>query len=266
MRENTIKVKFNKEVMKNVIMKNKKPKIRLTKGQIKIFNYFNEVIKTDYFVKTISELRKKYKIPKNGFGIYKEEDGNNLIPRRWLQKTDSQTKERFFEDAKTICDRFKLKPNYYWYHTILSALFYKEPVFSFSLDLCEIWNLAWESEIVKKFPPAKIWLKNPDANRYPIAILISPYASERDILDFIRKRYATGIFPQQKKCKDSDIKIGRFKLKNQLIQLRNQFIYQHRHLPRKEIETLVRKKLGEILDYGHIGKIISLERKKRKEV
>ena len=44
---------------------------------------------------------------------------------------------------------------------------------------------------------------------------------------------------------------------------RNDLIYKNRHLPRKEIMQMVSKKFGKILDYGHISKIISLEKKRR---
>lgn len=254
-------------------MKRKKPKFSLTKGQKKIFAYFEEIMKTDYFVKTISELRKKYRIPpKNGFGLHKE-DGSRLImiPRDWIQKTTDLGQGRVdavYKDIENICKKFHLSPYTRWRSMILSALFYKEPVFSLSFDLCDIWDLAWEEEIIKKFPPAKEWLKEHeyDPKIYPIAIMIGPYASQRDILDYIKKNYKTRIFPSQEKKKNPDVGIGKFKLKNQLIRLRNEFIYQHRHLPRKEIANLVRGKLKEVIDYALIGKIISLERKKRKEV
>ena len=100
---------------------------------------------------------------------------------------------------------------------------------------------------------------------FPVRVDISPYASKRDILDFIRKNYDR-IKEIQDKHKIKVIKIGKIRSRKPHIQKRNDFIYKHRHLPRREIMRLVSKKFNEVLDYGHIGKIISLEKKRRKEM
>lgn len=47
------------------------------------------------------------------------------------------------------------------------------------------------------------------------------------------------------------------------IQTRNEFIYNHRYLPMKELTSLITKNFGIILDYTYIQTIIRREKEKR---
>ena len=109
-------------------------------------------------------------------------------------------------------------------------------------------------------------IQQADNEIYPLAIRLSPYASERDIIDYVKKNYAFTIAPAQKSYQKSGVPIGKLRKKDQKREERNEFIYQNRRLTGKELMGLVNDKFGEVLDYGHIRKIISLENKKRKEV
>ena len=104
-----------------------------------------------------------------------------------------------------------------------------------------------------------------DDEIYPIGIRISPYASKRDIVDFINT-----IFPlikgMQESYKKAGIKIGKVKKKKKSIQERNVFIYENRKLSINETKRLVEEKFGESLDYEYIGKIRSYEAKRRKKL
>ena len=85
---------------------------------------------------------------------------------------------------------------------------------------------------------------------------------------FIIKEYQEGhqkIYRHRKG--GTGLKIGGAKTKKQRIRERNDFIYEHKHLPRKEIMHLLSEKYGpeNTLDYAYIGKIISIENKRRKE-
>lgn len=98
---------------------------------------------------------------------------------------------------------------------------------------------------------------------HPVIIRVSPYASQREIIDYIKKSYTSYIKPIQERHQDERVYLGKVRKKKQSIQKRNDFIYENRHLPRKEIMRLVTDSFKETLDYGHIGKIVSLEKKKR---
>lgn len=125
------------------------------------------------------------------------------------------------------------------------------------------------SDVVgEKEEPFGELVQQSDDMAFPIAIRISPYATQRDLIDFVKSEaiWKNEIQFLQDKYRSKDIKIGKIKSKNEKIQKRNDFIYEHKDLPRKEIMSMANRKFGINIDYGHIGKIISLENKKRKEL
>jgi hypothetical protein len=102
---------------------------------------------------------------------------------------------------------------------------------------------------------------------YPVTLHISPHASRNDILDYIEKLYSTEILPIQKKYRSTEVKIGSFRKRSRTIRARDNFIYENRDLPRKEIVRLVMEKfpaVADTVDEGSVGKLISLEIKRRK--
>lgn len=129
-------------------------------------------------------------------------------------------------------------------------------------DLCLLVDLQEEAE-----EPFGMDIQEADNTFFPLAIRISPYATQRDILDFVKKKAPMIKHEQERYIKtNKGVRIGHVKKKKERIQLRNELIYQNRNLPRKEIMRKVSDEFNEILDYGHIGKIISLMEKKRKEL
>lgn len=232
-------------------------------GHQKLLNYFREIIDTTYFQRYIINARKEYKIPKDGFKV--DSDNYSTIPDEWEYKDDEKIRKKISKEIRSLCKKYYL---HYLDGTELieGLLFYNFKDKSFypdSYNMCLITDLADE----RKEPFAEETQKNDDL-LYPIAIRISPYASLRDILDYVKRAYKIKIVPMQKSYQVEGVKIGKFKKRKDVIIERNKFIYENRHLPRKEIMSLVNDKFGEqhSVDYGYIGKIISLEDKKRKEL
>jgi hypothetical protein len=125
-------------------------------------------------------------------------------------------------------------------------------------------NLCLLTDVIEdKEDPYSTEVQEMEAIGYPIAIRISPYASLRDILDYVKKTYKVAIEPIQGKYRNKDIKIGKIKPSNGKIQERNQFIYQNRDKTGKELKRLVYEKFGDNLPYEYIPKIISREKKKK---
>ena len=102
----------------------------------------------------------------------------------------------------------------------------------------------------------------PFAYSHPVIIRVSQYASKREILDFINKAYNPKIKPVQNSYIDKSIVLKKVRGKRK--RERNDFIFKNKGFPRKIIAKLVLDEFGEFLDVGLIGKIISLEEKKRK--
>lgn len=270
MKKKTIASQFKKnpflEIPQDIIRfhQEKEDALSSTKGYKKLWNYFIQITKSDFFINTTKELRLKYKIPEDGFekpNIKLNPETRCVLTEEWTYYTNDKKWGAYKEDIKKICKRYHL--HYMdWFDILSNYLMYNElkiPKSSNSFNLCLASDLVQE----KKESFGKEY-KESDDMAFPIAIRISPYASQRDIVDFIKKSYNYLILPDQMKYRDSDIKIGREKTKDEKIQKRNQFIYNHRHLPRKKIADLLVEEFKDNLDYGHIGKIISLENKKRK--
>lgn len=103
--------------------------------------------------------------------------------------------------------------------------------------------------------------------KYPVSIKIHQEASQNDVIDYIKKNWSV-IKGLQGKYQNEDkfFSLKNSKTKENLkLKKRNDFIYENRNLPRREIMKMVNRDFGADLDQGSIGKIISLECKKREK-
>lgn len=214
-------------------------------GSQKLKNYFDELIKLERFNAQVVGIRKKYQIPEEGLPLGKE-----------LGEASSL---RLMADVTHLCKTFRLYPMP-WLQILTQYVIHDDQSFAGLpwYDLCLITDAIKPDETRDE-----LW---PHVTRiYPIAILINPNASKRDILDFVTKHYKA-IKVLQDKNADPKSRIGKVKRKNPSKQAMNQFIYDHRDLPLKRIRRLLADELGPVLDDGHIGKIRSHEKKIRQEL
>lgn len=109
-----------------------------------------------------------------------------------------------------------------------------------------------------------LFIRSELAPKTPVAICVNPYMSERDIIDFVKKTYKTAIEPIQERYREKHIKLKGSRTKSKKKQSRNEFIYKNRHLPIKELTSLVTDEYGKVLDYTYIQTIIRKEEEKRK--
>jgi len=233
-----------------------------TSGHKKLKNYVREIFESNYFQDFVKTIRKKYKIPPNGFD---SENDQVFPPKLWKLSNNTKQRTLFNNEIKKICKRYGIH--------ILDGLgifedyiFYNETDFAVDFDshgLCITSDIPEEKE-----EPWSKDVREFNDLLYPIAIRISPNASLRDILDYIKTTYNYQISYLQKKYKNNNIKLGKFRKRKVSIQKRNDFIYQNQNLPKQEIMRLVTNKFGSenSIDYGYIGKIISQENKRRKEL
>ena len=228
-----------------------------SKGVQKMWNYFIDITKTDYFKKTIKSLKIKYEIPSDGFPS--NPDGSYISPPQNFHKS----KELRKDIIEKICKKYRL--HYFDYSDVLLDYIlhnHLNPLNELgSCGLFHVYDVPTEKEEYEK---GSLFEESDDI-AYPIAIRISPYATQNDLKDFIGNKviWKEEIGFLQNKYKVLGIKIGKVRKKKIPTQKRNDFIYDNRHLPRKEIMKLVHSKFGEVLDPGHIGKIASLEKKSR---
>ncbi|HEY4486551.1 MAG TPA: hypothetical protein VJB70_02365 [Candidatus Paceibacterota bacterium] len=230
-------------------------------GHKKVINYIRALADTKEFKDFITRMREKYEIPAGGL----KDEQQTVPPPEWVQK------HSYDEYRKLASEASKFAQTYHLHHldgeeTIVHYIFYDELVFYSNhnaFNLCIVSDIPME----KDEPFSKITQEDDD-RLFPIAIRVSPYATLRDILDFVKRVYKHEIVFLQNNYKEKGVRLGKFKERKGKIRERNDFIYSHRDLPRKQIVPLVHERFGKdnILDVGHIGKIISLEKKRRKEL
>lgn len=228
-------------------------------GHKKYVNYIRALVDTKEFQDFVVAIRAKYEIPAGGF----KNEQQTIPPTEWEHRHKGKHRELTDE-----IEKFAQKNHLHRLdEDVLSIyVFYNEIEFPFSpnaYNLCTISDVLMEKE-----EPFSEEIQKDDDRLYPIAIRVSPYASLRDILDFIKKTYKYHISELQNKYKEKGVKIGKVKARRSEVRERNSFIYENRHLPRRKISQMIIEKFGsrQAIDYGYIGKIISLEKKKRKEV
>jgi hypothetical protein len=234
---------------------------KLTQSYKKIWAYFEEIIKSDYVQNKIISLRKRHNIPENGF------EGTT---GEWSIYSDQKVRKEIWNEFEEICKKYHLSFSDWLeilQHYLLFNHITREHCDHLSCNLCLLLDQVQEKEeyeLEKKEGIYTGFLERSDDFAFPIAIRISPYASQRDIVDYVKRMYPA-IKKFQERYVDKNIKIGKIKKKDKKIQERNDFIYENRDKPIKEIRKLLTSKKI-FLDDGHIAKIISLEKQRRKEV
>ncbi len=210
-----------------------------SKGLKKLWNYFLYLVEKPDFLEKIDGIRTKYNIDINN----KLEDDGNL------------SNQDLFKDIIALAEEYELDSST-WLTSIAPLVLWNILAEPACTDICITSDNINDHDLSEN-----------ERRHYPVSIRISPYASKRDILDYINRFYKY-ISQTQENYKDESVKIGRLKTRKDAIKKRNSFIYEHKHLPTKEIMQLVGKEFGlnSIIDCAYIGKIIALENKKRKEV
>ena len=233
-----------------------------TKGYKKLINFVVDLVKKDKFSKFAQTARKKYGIPQDGFKL--AESPSLWIPEKWAHRKDRVKLENMRKEITTFCKPYRL-PARDWMSVFEGYIFYNKVMIPTEHNA---YNLCYVTDVSTKRDSQGREMSKDTINAFPIGLLISPYASERDIKNYIEKIYTTEIEPLQKNYNVSGLSftIGKSKTKKSVTQERNDFIYKKRNLPLKDISALLRENGFEIMDEGHIAAIISQGTKKKKEV
>lgn len=237
-----------------------------TNSQKKLWDYLFGLSEEPEFQKKIRDIRGRYNLPVEGIAEVIEEvspfSGKKII----LLPNNLDNSSPFIDEVRSWIKELGL--HLMWDESFKYYIAYNQwfNFWSFSgLIQVEDLNHKLNGEFqFKDEKEAGIHYVHEMVEDYPIAILINPYASQRDIIDFIKKTHKTHIEPLQNQYKHSEVKIGKIRRRNNKVLIRNKFIYENRHLSKKEIVQLVSKHFDEILDYTYIAKIISDEDRKRK--
>lgn len=235
-----------------------------TQGFKKPWLALKAILKTDTFQKTIGGLRDKYKVPPGGFRV--TENPWTHPPKEWdfYHKDDfwkrMRVLERIRHELEATCLEYGFPPKDF-VNVLEHYLFYDR---SFITLEPNSHNLIYVTDLATRCDSLGRELTDVDIKTHPVALLLSPYVSERDLLDYIRKIYTTEIRPIQHKYRKPGSEIGRHRTKKLSIQKRNEFILRLRDRRPKEIKKLLWEKLHTTMKSGHISKVLSLEKVRRK--
>ncbi len=251
--------------MKLPDLKRKKIRPRKSQGFEKLWNYFLAIIKLDEVSKQIAGIRGKYNIPLNGYTPENLENYAEMIkishyssiPKEGLEidfpLSDHSLILSLKNEAENICKEYKLYYTYWAVPMLVYILFNttrkptREPVNT----ICAMGCRKEDDEAAYEY--------------FPISIRISPYASRRDIVDYVEKNYKTQIRPRLKLLQDRNCKIGRIRIKPKKEIL--DFIEAHIDMEDAKLGKLVQETFISKSNYGYAEtrriKTIIRERKKK---
>lgn len=237
-------------------------------GKKKIWNYLAGIAEDPEFQKKVRECRSKHDIPLAGHKdiVYDLPFENSTEIKFFRLPEHLVNNDAYFHDVSVLTEKIVL--DFMWFDVIgmyVAYNFWEDTSWwgkTFDIsdshsDIDMLSSLTEDVEMYKDYMRVR-------ANSYPVSILVNPYASQRDIIEYIKKNYRRHIFPIQEKYKKEGVKIGVIRKRKSSVRKRNDFIYEHRKLSKKELTSMVAENFGEIMDYTYLAKIIANEEKKRK--
>lgn len=228
---------------------------RQTQGQKKLRIQFERLVETESFKTEVERVRRILNLPRNA----------NLIGTKEFEAEYEREVRALEKKAPASNKRLS--------RALRDHILYNKLSFDDLGDVCEIIGASSELEqyFLNENPDSRIQ-KPTDFNdevayflkRYPVSVRIHIGASQNDVVDFIKKNWQE-INDSQKffaEGKRSPLKSSKTRTNKKE---RDKFIYEHRNMPRKALAKLVRETFkGETLDNNDVGKIISIEEKRRK--
>ena len=243
----------------------------------KLLNYLDYFIESDFFQSKVKEIRKKVGIPEGGFEV----DSDKFKDLSWfdyflyepkqLKKKGNNTLKKVNIEVQEVCKEFSID-NIQIKTIFRIYIYHNKKNYELLNDLdnmCSIADMRTEIEDREGLSlSTEEVIQILKLNTYPIGLRIHPSASQRDIVSYIKNNW-DDIKSYLSHYKKEGSKFGKIRSRNPKIKERDRFIYKHRKKPYKEIASLVQKEFPEVsdsVDQGSIGKIISLEKQRRKEV
>lgn len=252
-----------------------------TKSALQTSRFFEDFIRKDKVVEFVKEYRKILGLPEKGLSLTEKdvkEFNDYMIPsfflpkklNPFLKKLPKGESIRILNTCKAFVGQELGVESIYVEMMLRNFLVFNEvvkiPQEIFYLhsqdDLLRIENFA--DEISCFSDKSKFMLEfmydqyKSVGKKFPIAIFINPEATQNQVKDFISKNWER-IESQKNKSKS---KLSGIRTKRR--QVVNDFIYNNKELPIAKIRSKLADEMNEFLDDGHIGKIIQLEKKRRK--
>jgi len=264
--------------------------IETTRGEKKIWLQFERLMENNGFIEEVKRIRIQLDIPVGGVKPTKKNiEHFNILDNKKIELHQPIDKDILFirtlrKERKKLLSLLPINNPYLStltnYYIIFNKLLFSEVKnlrgsFQYS-NVCEIDDAQREFDEYSpnddpdsspRYNDAYIEMLEEKLFYYPIVLRIHPEAGQRDIIEYIKKQW-----PRIKSFQDNYIdktRVASFKnsktKENLRIKERNNFIYKNKDSSRKAIMQRVNKELNADLDPGAIGKIISLEKKRREK-
>ena len=193
------------------------------------------------FRREVEAIRRKYEIPKDGFPT-EMLDGTptikgNLIFHKGIVREIPNSIDLWELEVSVLklAEEHNLEPSI-WDQTLLLLVLYNQ----INPDI----SVLAEDALVQTYNLESLNLPGFEGYYYddllersiskPIAILVSPYISKTDLLDFVSEAYDREIAPLRNATKGSETKLGKQRKKHPKTQERNSYIA---HLSLREFKT-----------------------------
>ena len=266
---------------------------KTTQAEQKLIVQFQKWFETEGIEAKVLELREQIGIPPEGIPITDEDlkqIGSLTLTPQNLPFTERgkviMCLRGCFAATREFLEGQPLLDNMYFKHVLRSYIFFNKFLFDdvraslpITLRLTNLCDLNDAKENLEEYLGTKeeefddpemsemyIGSQRSLTNLFPIALNIHPEASQRDIIDFIKKNWSY-IKALQKRRKKENTRVLHSRTKiNESIKERNELINKWHKEGRSTKD--IRKKLAnrkQFLDDGHILKIISMARKKHEK-
>ncbi len=246
---------------RHLTFESKKPLEKKTTFFEKYSNYIEYLLENPDFNFEIKNIRKKYHITNKRFKKIKEiDDSDESFYTELLKTTDIN------DDTEAIIKKYGL--NNSWRTNILKHIMFNhmdmEELYRSTFSVIDM-NPIYESLASGKPEMVDLGLKllKLYVGKNPIAIMINPYAGENDIKSYLNAFYKKSIEPKQIALRKNGVKLGKIRGKNERVKLRDDFIFQNKDLPIKELQAKVYEKFSQKMEYFYLIKIKNKEIRKR---
>lgn len=220
-----------------------------TKGYYKLWRYFVEITKKQSFKKEVLRIRKICDIPPDGYFDRRYEEGNTISNKN--KHTLTLTRE-----IKKLCEKYSLL-DIHWWMTFEEYILYSEYLRP-NLVMGDLITILDKNDIEVEDDFFREVL-----DFYPVMICVNPKASNRELIDWVKKNSYV-IRGAQDKYTNKNSRIGTNRKQSKLQESIRDYIYENKDKPLKVLSKNVEEIFGVYIDEGNMGKKKSLEMKRRK--
>ncbi len=213
------------------------------------------------FQASIKRFRKNWNIPENGYS----QDAD--LKDRDFNKVPGE--QKFLGNLFYLADEYGLDVG--WAYWIKQYILYNDIIYAEDITPVDIFDLYSMLKYdkdggVTQSEHNEIWIDFLEmmARSHPVALLVDPYITERDLVDYIKKLYKHEIKPIQDEYKKPKSLRGRIRIRNEKIKQRDKFIYENKHLPKSQLASLVYRNFHQLLDHPYLNKIIAKMKQENK--